>query len=120
MLELVDIRARAKASGSKASEKALGTAAKVAAVVNAVLGDQEAADLSGVWITIGDGLREAGLSRAGTGRALTSFIVDALACKPAVEHGGRTYRSEVVKQGDRRSAPWRIQRVPASAEQEAA
>jgi hypothetical protein len=120
VLELVDIRARAKASGSKAGEKALGTAAKVASVVNAVLGEQEAADLSDVWITIGDGLREAGLSKAGTGRALTSFIVDALACKPIVEHGGRTYRLEAVKQGDRRSAPWRIQRVTAAAEREAA
>ncbi len=120
VLELVDTNARVKASESKLSEKAFGTAAKVAAVVDAVLGEREAADLSDLWVAVGDGLREAGLSKAGTGRALTSFIVDALASKPAVERDGQAFRIEAVKQGDRRSAPWRIQRVADAAEREAA
>ena len=105
VLELVDIEARIKAgAGRKVDDEA---AIGVTQIVNACMGDLDECELAGILETVGEQLRQAGLTTAKNRASLTGFVTAVLIGKgQLIERNGQIVRVLARKKAGGSTAPW--------------
>ena len=111
VLELVDIAARAKAAPEVDDERA----AAIAHIVDRCMDQLDDCELPDILDTVGEFMRQEGLTTAKHGPALRGAVTAALVGSGRlIERGGRAFRITTYKKKDGRTAPWFVKRQPCS------
>lgn len=110
ILEVVDVKARERATAAGASSASSSVAAQIASIADELLGDAEQAPLQPFWQDFGKRLRDAKLTRATSYAKVREHVTDALEAGVKIERGGKAVRIVATKNGDGRTAQWQITR----------
>ncbi|TPM31455.1 AAA family ATPase [Mesorhizobium sp. B2-3-4] len=118
VLELVDIESRLKAAGARNVDQE--KASEIARIVDVVMGEFDECGLQGILDTVGEDLRQQGLTAAKGRPSLSGLVTSALKSGVSIERAGQFVRILAFRKRPHETAPWFVKREiglsPAGAE----